>query len=381
MFRKTYAEINLDNLIHNLNLIRSNFYNDIFLCPMVKANAYGHGDIAVARHLVKHGVKNLGVCLIEEGLRLREAKVNVDILVFRGFDEDGAKEIIKNNLIPVVSSWDQIEYLNKHAQQPIKIHIKFDTGMNRLGFSVTDAEKLKTYLDDKKYMNVVGILTHLFSGENAINDKASSAQQLRKLAKLKSVFNSAGIYFHALNSAGIISAIAVKKNKRAHILKDLNWGLRPGLMLYGYNPIPEVKLDLKPVMTFKSQVSVIREVHKSEGISYGHTWKAKKKSTIAVVPVGYADGYHRLLSNRARALFRDELVPVVGNVCMDYMMLDISKVIKKSNKTPLHEEVILFGENKKLLASHLAEWAKTIPWEILTSVSERVPRTYTGLGK
>jgi alanine racemase len=162
-----------------------------------------------------------------------------------------------------------------------------------------------------------------------------------------------------------------------------NWGLRPGLMIYGYNPVPESSvIPLKTVMSLKSQVAVFRTIASGEGVSYNSTWTANRDSVVAVVPIGYADGYHRILSNKSQALFAGERVPVVGNVCMDYLMLDVTDVVRAKNLSPAKDhEVVLFGhsgEGASLGAHELAKHAGTIPWEILTSIGERVPRIYKG---
>lgn len=383
MFRRTYAEVNIDHLEFNLQQIRQHYSTEVFLCPMVKANAYGHGDAPFALNLERLGVKYLGVCLIEEGLLLRNSGVRCEILVFRGFDAAGAKTILQHKLTPVVSSWEQLDYLDVASEKAISLHLKFDTGMNRLGFSSHDAEKILEKINSKKKWQVKSILTHLVQGEDGVDVNGRTVQQTRELQKICQVFSKHKIFMHALNSAGIISQIEVRKKKQTdHPLYHLQSGLRPGLMIYGYNPLGAgVGLELKPVMSLKSQASVFRQIKAGETVSYNGTWKAKKDSIIAVVPIGYADGYHRLLSNQNQALFAEEKVPVVGNVCMDYLMLDVTEVVKKK-KLSLDQEhsVVLFGFQGEafLSAEEVAKNCKSITWEMLTSVGERVPRVYVG---
>ncbi len=386
MFRRTYAEINLDHLAHNIQLIQKSFPQVEFICPMVKANAYGHGDVQVARFIEKLGVKHVGVCLIEEGMLLRNFGVKAEILVFRGFDQEGAKKIIDYNMTPVVSSWDHIEHLEAVCNSTVDIHLKFDTGMNRLGFMVSEAEKLRDRLKNHSKIKLKALVTHLFHGEDATSADGDSAKQLRALDQVCEIFKDFKIFVHALNTAGLLCKMSLEKNNqssKAHPLMLRNWGLRPGLLIYGYNPVSEViQADFKPVMSLKSQTSVFRHLKAGETVSYGGTWKAEKDSVIAVVPIGYADGYHRILSNQSQALFMGHRVPVVGNVCMDYMMLDVTSVLSGKDTSLIKDaEVVLFGQSTYgsfLSAEELAVKAKSITWEMLTSVGERVPRIYVG---
>ena len=384
MFRRTYAEINLEHLSHNFNLIQKMAQPDRFLCPMVKANAYGHGDVRIAQHLVKIGAKHLGVCLIEEGLLLRKSGLQADILVFRGFDKQGAQMIYDARLIPVISTWEHIKYLEQVADEPIGIHLKFNTGMNRLGFDVAEADKLKKYFKNSKKIRLKGLLSHFFNGDDAVNPNGDSAKQGQHMLDVYKNFDDESIKMHLLNSGGIASLASesVQKNKM-HFLNQYEWGMRPGLMLYGYAPSDRFEnLDLKPVMTFKSVVNNIRSVFKGEIVSYGASWVATRDSRIAIVPVGYADGVHRLVSNRGQALFAGHIVPIIGKVCMDFIMLDVTDVVKSHEVNKYdEEEVILFGydqNNNFMSAKKSADAAQTIIWEVLTSVGDRVPRHFKG---
>ena len=384
MFRRTFAEINLDHLSHNFSEIQKLAGSDRFLCPMVKANAYGHGDIQVAKHLENLGTTHLGVCLIEEGLILKAANLKSEILIFRGYDKQGAQTIFDAQLTPVISTWEQIQCLESVADGPLKVHIKFNTGMNRLGFSPGDAEKLRTYFKQSKKLKLKAILSHFYHGEDAVSPQGHSAKQAQMLLEIFSFFKDDQIYMHLLNSGGIVSfAETSVKNDPNHFLNKYNWGFRPGLMLYGYSPEEELKaVDLKPVMTFKSVVNNIRGIVPGETVSYGGSWRAEASAMIAVVPVGYADGVHRLISNRGKVLFGGKLVPIVGRICMDFLMLDVSEVVKATDTQKfIEEEVILFGYDTKgnfLSADVTAKAAETITWEVLTAVGERVPRHFKG---
>jgi alanine racemase len=384
MFRRTYAEINLENLISNWFEIKKVAADDRFVCPMVKANAYGHGDVQVALALEKAGADTLGVCLIEEGLLLRSSGVQSEILVFRGFDKVGAEKILEYQMTPVVSTWEQIAALEAVADEPVKVHLKFNTGMNRIGFNVDQIEKLHLYFKNSKKLKLKALLTHFAQGEDAYRTDGFSFQQTKKFQQVVDYFKSHDVYAHLLNSGGIGSFAKVKKESLSeHYLMKQIWGFRPGLMLYGYQASPDLsEVNLKPVMTLKSVVNNIRSVNVGESVSYGCTWKPTRPSLVAVVPIGYADGVHRLISNKAHALFAGKRVPIVGRICMDFLMLDVTDVIQeKTTSTWLEEDVTFFGFDEKnnfLSAEAMSEQSGTIVWETLTSVGERVPRHFKG---
>lgn len=386
MFRKTFAEINLDAWAYNVSLLQKYFIKAPLMCPMIKANAYGHGDIELARVLEDLKVRQMGVCLLEEGLRLRQAGIKNEILVFRSFDRAGAVALLEAQLTPVVSDWRQLKILEDVVEGQATVHLKFDTGMNRLGFEKNEAEALCKYLKNQKKIRVEAILTHLSHGEDAVSLDGISSGQLKDLIEIENVFDGFDVYLHALNSAGCVAKMSLSSSESCsdHPLLLKNWGVRPGLMTYGYNPIPSYTgISLKPVMTFKSEVSAVRSLEVGESVSYSGTFKVQKPSIIIVVPAGYADGYHRILSNKSTALVCGQALPLVGNVCMDYMMFDATKLIEsgtvKSAQDLIGEEVVLFGtdsNNNFLSADEIGKRAQTISYEILTSVGERVPRIF-----
>jgi alanine racemase len=401
-YRHTSAHIDLDHLAHNIRVLRSGMGASNFFCPMVKANAYGHGDLDVARRLEAEHVTSMGVNLIEEGVALRQMGIRADLLVFAVFDMEGAIEILRQRLTPVISTWSQLEIfeklisgavnlttLGRGAQDPIELHLKFDTGMRRHGFDWLEAKKLATYFqDNKKHFKLKGICTHLHSGEDAQMAGGRSHEQLRRFMDIENQFTRLNPVSHTLNSSGLLNFISMRKEGTGLPGISLNQGARPGLAIYGYSPLSKntSSLDLKPVMSLRSRVVRYHQLKAGDGVSYGHSWIANRKSIVGVVPIGYGDGYHRILSNKASVLFAGERVPVVGNICMDNLLVDLTDVFTAQaasfqswteHADQKEAEVTLFGYDSQgniLPATELAEQASTIAWEILTSVGERVPR-------
>ena len=378
-FRATRAVIHLDHLAHNVRELKKAMgTSPRFFCPMVKANGYGHGDIEISRQLEKEGVQTLGVGLIEEGILLRENGIQSDLLVFGVFDERGAKAVIQHRLIPVLSTLDQLAAFESVAPAGYPVHVKFDTGMRRLGFHMQFLDRVANHFANVSKLKVKGILTHLHTGEDANRTDGSSFEQLRIFQEVEKAFRVHQPVSHTLNSAGMLNFISHEGKALPHGISP-NQGVRPGLAVYGVSPLSPSPVKLKPVMSLKSETMKYHYARKGEGVSYNHTWKADKDSVIAVIPMGYADGYHRLLSNKASILFRGQRVPVVGNVCMDYFMVNITATLhgNETLETLKEEPVTLFGfdgHGNEISVGELAQKAQTIPWEILTSVGERVPR-------
>lgn len=380
--RETCAVIHLKNLEHNVRILKSQLANEgIFFCPMVKANAYGHGDVIIAKSLEQMGVSQMGVGLIEEGAFLRSHGVKTPILFFGMSDYRSIKEITHNKLIPLVSEFSQLKDLERELPEGHPVHLKFDTGMHRLGFSPEKTLELVDHFQMSSKLKLEGVLTHLHTGEDFSSEDSASFRQLAHFHEIRQKFQpitqKRRIYFHALNSAGYLNSIRNRDFYTKHLsLKNL--GVRPGLALYGIKPIECSEIQLQPVMSLRSQVVKIQKVKNGDGVSYGHTWKASRDSLIGIVPIGYADGYHRNLSNKASVLWEDQRIPQIGNVCMDYLMVDLTDLQIKNNLDDiLKGEITLFGESKNgvaLSAEELAQKSGTIVWEILTSVGVRVPR-------
>jgi alanine racemase len=350
---------------------------------MVKANGYGHGDIECALRLQAEGAQSLGVGLIEEGILLRQAGVHCDILFYGIFDRGGAEAVLKYRLTPVISLLQQLKDLEEVSESVVDVHLKFDTGMHRLGFSRQQASDVFEFLKKSKRIRVRGLMTHLHSAEDlALGEKSSAFGQLQDFEVLiksyENLFGLNDVHIHSLNSAALLGLGPDLKKK----LKYQHGG-RPGLSLYGIAPI-DTELKLQPVMSLKSHLVRVFQVPKGATVSYGARWKASRPSWIGVVPLGYADGYPRLLSNKASILFRGQRVPQVGSVCMDYLMLDLTESIEAKGEVHFNgedDEVILFGQDEsgqEITVSELATHIGTIPWEILTGISERVHRVIEG---
>jgi alanine racemase len=382
LHRPTVAEIRLANLESNGRLLQKISSPTAFFCPMVKANAYGHGDLAVSRAMVRGGVNALGVALIEEGIQLRENRiVKPEILVFYPYLAKDVVDIFKRQrLTPVVSSWESLRALGDCAME---VHLKFNTGMNRVGFSISESQRVTNYLKRRKKLRAVGVCTHLLSGEDFGERESRSAEQSKQFAHLVETFSNSNqpIKAHIFNSGALVA-------RHCMGLKDKSdWGARPGIALYGVKPVIESKdlnvqnkwqkIALKPVMQVRSQVVQVQAVKKGETVSYDGTFVAPRDSQIGVVPIGYADGYLRAFSNKGYMLCRGQPVPVVGTVCMDFTMIDLTDVAR-SKKRLVGEEVVILGQQGRewISAEDLAIIAKTNSYEILTGFSSRVPRVY-----
>lgn len=364
LFRKTFAEINLQSLRENVRYLHSLNPNHFF-CPMIKANAYGHGIGAVAKALDTENISGFGVALVEEALAARKAGATKPIYLFGPFDKDAVSALIQFKIIPVISTFEQLHAM-KTVQHPWVLHLKIDTGMHRLGFNPEDGEKALQEIP--KEWTLEGVCTHLQNADSMEQKEGSAWKQLSVLEAFIRKHGLGDLKNHAYNSSGLLH------------YSDANagapqFGSRPGLAIYGYTSSKH-KVALKPVMSLQTKIAKVQTLAKGEGTSYGWTWIAEKESTIAVLPIGYGDGYHRLASNRSHVLFRGEKIPVRGTVCMDYIMIEVTNQHKQKPVT-VGETVTMFGEDEQhnvLSANELAQNCETIPWEILTSVTARVPR-------
>jgi alanine racemase len=367
--RPTRAEVDVGALARNVQTLR-NLAPGMALLAMVKANAYGHGANIVAPALEALGVEILGVALVEEGLALREAGIAGEILVLGGAYEGAWETLVEARLVPAVFREDHLEALaaasRRRGVSP-RAHLKVDTGMARLGAL---SEEVPALLQRAKALGVEfdGVMSHFANAD--LSDGAVTARQLQEFEVALQLVHAAGFrprWQHLANSAAMVAL----PRARAGDVYNL---VRPGLALYGVSPAPWIvpPRPFEPVLSWKTAVVHIKTVPVGTAVSYGGTWTARRPTRIATLPVGYADGYPRRLSNRAEVLVRGQRAKVVGRVCMDLCMVDVTDVAGAA----LGDEVVLLGRQsgQELGAAELAGWVETIPYEVLCGVGARVPR-------
>lgn len=384
IFRPTIAQINLDALLSNYRVFKALNQNQFF-CPMIKANAYGHGDIEVAKLLANENPSALGVGLIEEGVRIREAGVKAPVLFFGVINKASVGVLAPYSITPVISDWEQLTLVKEaYANTGLNIHLKMNTGMHRYGFAVTEAEKLNDTLKQLPGLRIQGLMTHLASGEDfGLKDSFSQNQVEQFLQAYKRLDVAKLAQLHLFNSNGLASYSHSSLSRESSSSSRPPFGSRPGIGLYGYLPLIKSLQDrLTPALSLASKVVHVSMVKSGETVSYGRSWTAKRASVIGVIPLGYADGLPRALSNRGRVLIGGQFVPIVGNVTMDNIMIDLTDLnYGREPANYMDQEIILLGRDsggREILATEWAAIAHTIEWEILTSISERVPRIFKG---
>lgn len=366
MYRNTFVKINLKNLQHNMSIVKKYAGSNTLVLTAVKSDAYGHGIIEISKYLEANDLTDyFGVATIEEAIELRKNGLQKAILllgVTLPFDNN-FKAITDYNIIPTVVDSDFCFQLNKYAllsNKMIKVHLKIDTGMGRIGCATGEALNICKEIDKLENISLEGVFTHFPKADE--NDKNYTLEQINIFKNITDNIEKNGIKIpikHAANSAALLSMPSA--------IFDM---VRPGIMCYGYNPTSIENIDLKPIMSFISEITFTKKVKKGTGISYGHNYILKNDSNISTISVGYGDGYHRFLSNKARVLIDGKTYPVAGNICMDQIMIDTGeKYFKPGTK------VVLFGENQ-ITADNIAEWSGTIPYEVTCSISKRVHRIY-----
>lgn len=367
--RPTRSEIDLDALGHNYANIKKMAQGQKILA-VVKANAYGHGAVEVSKELESLGVDMLGVAILREGIELRKAGIGKPVLLLNGVFPGEADDVLKYNLTPVVYSGDAIQELSEaavKAGKTVSVHVKIDTGMRRLGIVPAEIEDFFERVKGIGNIKVEGVMSHFSTADN--KDRGFMDEQAVIFSEAVDRIRSMGFspeYIHIANSAAVI-------------YDDLPACLtmvRPGITLYGSYPSIwfRDKIELKPVMTFKSGIIQLKKVQKGETVSYARKFTAERDSLIGVIPAGYADGYPRHLSNVAEVLVRGKRAGVAGLVCMDLIMIDVTDIPGVTEG----DEVILWGRQgeAEVSADELARKIGTISYELFCRVSVRVPRIY-----
>ncbi len=377
---RTWAEVSLSALGENFHAVQKHVGADVTICAVVKADGYGHGAVECARALEGEGAEWLGVTDAAEGLALRGAGTKVRILLMTGIWKGEEEGIVAQNLTPTIWEPWHIETLERAArdrQNILPVHLKLDTGMNRLGAPVEALPRLCEMLSACRHLTLEGVSTHLASAE--VLDAEDALRQMKRFEEGLAILQNYGFHpplVHMGNSAAM--------SARPDTWKTM---VRPGIALYGYSlaftragqPAVVAELPLRPVLSWKTRVLTVKEVAAGQAVGYMGTFVTKAPGRIAVLPVGYADGYPRLLSNRARVIVDGEYAPVVGRVSMDLTIVDVSHI----RNIAVGDEVVLIGKSvsegntKSVDAVELARLCESVPYEILCGLSQRVPRVYS----
>lgn len=373
---RSWAEINLDHIAWNARRIRKSVHRSCEVMGVVKADAYGHGVDQVVPVLLANGINRLAVSMLDEAIQLRQSGVTAPILVLSYTDPRRAGEILANKITQTVYSRDLAQALSDAAVSlscDARIHIKVDTGMGRVGFLAGyGAVKDINWIRSLPRIVIEGLYTHFASADE--DDAAYTWQQFELFTAIGRELDRIGLAIplkHVCNSA------ATMRFPNMHL--DM---VRPGLILYGMTPpgCPGAWDDLRPAMTLKSSVILAKDLPPGNSISYGRLFTTDRPSRIITIPIGYADGYSRRLTGRAKVLLHGQRLPVVGRICMDTCMIDATSLPEPEVR--LGDEVVLFGEQKYLEKSacipvdEVAEWLETINYEVTCLIGRRVPRAY-----
>lgn len=367
MLRQNRLLIDMDAIRHNYRILKESVPAEVKVMPVIKANAYGHGMLETARTLSKMGADHFAVATPDEGVELRLGGIEGEILVLGAAMPAAAQEAVAHGLTQAVFTPEMVEMLEKEAASQGKnalVHIKLDTGMNRIGLrTLQEAEALAAALENAPHVKPTGIFTHFSDADAPENGEinAFSVGQLERFKQLRACFD-ASIPSHVANSA--MSLLA----PQAYFSM-----IREGIALYGYPPV-ETQLPFKPALSWLTEVVNVKTIHAGDAVGYGRTFVAERDMRIATVAVGYGDGYHRAQSGRGWMLIRGRRVPIVGRVCMDQTMVDVTDV----PDVCVGDEVALIGTqgSETIDAEQVAKWAGTISYEVLLAVTHRVPRIY-----
>jgi len=380
-YRRVWAEINLGNLRHNFTAIRRQIPAGTALMGIVKADAYGHGAVEVAKTILECGADALGVAICEEGVQLREAGITAPILIMGFTPAPMLEKVVKHNLVQTIFTNEGAKHLGEVAarhNQRATVHIEIDTGMSRLGF-LPNNDGVNAICEIARNPNlfIEGIYTHFATSDQL--DHGFMFEQEARYNWVLGELKKRGLHImqrHMANSGAITQTVRQVASPSG-IFTDV---ARAGILLYGLPPSSEMAdacapLGLKPVMRLMAQVSMVKRLEAGVGISYGHIYKTARESTIAVLPIGYADGYPRRLSRGGRVLIRGQYAPLAGAICMDQCMADVTDI---PGVAPGDSVVLLGSKEEGLCADDLADIVGTISYEIVCGIGKRVPRVYLG---
>jgi alanine racemase len=374
--RPTRAEVSLDAIAHNLGVVRALVGEDRDAPPrvyaVVKADAYGHGVVPVARALETAGVDGLCVALVEEGIELRDAGVSLPVLVMSGLYGHGLGAALDARLTPVIHEASQLEALRAaRSHAPVRVHLKVDTGMGRLGITPAALPAFLEALAGMRHVVVDGLMTHFANAD--CDDPGFTATQLARFDEARALCASAGVHPQVHHAAASAAAFRLPETRLDMV--------RVGVALYGVTPFPHAAPGLLPAMRLRTEVIALRELAAGSPVGYGGIWRAARPSIIATLPLGYADGFFRRLASDAEVLIHGRRCRVVGNVSMDMTTVDVTD-LARAHAVAVGDEAVLLGSQRGpagfdvIRAEEIARRLGTIPYEVLTAVSRRVPRSY-----
>ncbi len=373
--RPTRAEINLTQLKINISEVKKLLNSKPKIMGIVKANAYGCGLVEISKSMVENGIDYLGVGFLEEGIQLRTNGIISPILVLGGVLGDQIEKFLAFDFEITVSSFELAQKINnevqKNGKRKARIHLKIDTGMERLGVNFKHGVEFVERVARLKNLEIVGIFSHFATADDFYSKNKNSFAhiQLQNFNYMLIEINKLKIeipFKHIANSSATLF------NSETHF--NL---IRPGIIFYGIldkKKTVKNNLNIFPILSFKSKIVFLKEVKKNTSISYGRTFFTNRNSKIATIPVGYGDGYYRTLSNKADVLINGKRCPIVGTICMDQMMVDVTNCVN----VHIGDDVVLIGKNQndEITIEELAKISHTISYEILTNISQRVPRVY-----
>lgn len=373
--RPTWVEINLDHIRHNLKQFQRHLGPQLQIMAVVKADGYGHGAVEVARALISAGASSLAVAMPDEGIELRRAGLEASVLLLGYTNPDHAPLLLKYRLTPVLYHLEAARVLSgwfSERGETLQVHVKVDTGMGRVGVAPGEAAEFISVVSELPGLKLEGVLTHFAAADE--KETAFTDEQIEKFERILAACRARGIEIsvrHAANSAAALQ----------HPRSRFNL-IRLGISLYGCYPSPHFEGDplrLRPALSFKSKIILCKTVPPGTPVSYGCTYRTKKQSLIATVPAGYADGYNRMLSNAGEVLVRGWRAPVVGRICMDQFMVDVTRVPGAAEG----DEVVLYGRqgDEEISVDEVADKLGTINYELLCTVGKRVPRLYLSGGR
>lgn len=373
---RVLAIIDLDAIAYNMTNIKSKVGKETGIIGIIKADAYGHGSVEISKVILENGADWLAVAVVDEGINLRKNGIAAPILLLGYTPELRLEDVVNNGFIQTVYTYETAKKLSDVAVRLGKtavIHIKIDTGMGRIGYRVNEASADEIVkISELPNIEVNGMFTHFSTADE--KDKDYTLNQYKKFVQMDALLRERGLEIpikHAANSAAIMDFDNMMFNM-----------VRPGIILYGAYPSEEVNKDnlsIKPAMSVKTHVSYVKEVNEGDYISYGRKYQAFGKRIIATIPVGYADGFIRAYSNGGKVLIKGEYAPIVGRICMDQFMVDVTDI----KDVQINDEVVLIGKqgNKEITVDFIASILDTINYEVFCTLSKRVPRQYIQNGK